>query len=131
MHVHKQLVIFLSARRKRSCFCGPCACATRCRSRRTERRKLLGTKLMVLMGCFPSQRRKDVSSHLLLMRSHWSKEPWGGTMIGSFYFFLWPIMVGSLALTDITFILFRYGFTFLGLESKSMKIKNRQNDIEE
>ncbi|KAK7141388.1 hypothetical protein R3I93_015519 [Phoxinus phoxinus] len=25
----------------------------------------------------------------------------------------------------------RYGFTFLGLESKSMKIKNRQNDIEE
>uniref|UniRef100_A0A673KLL4 Phospholipid-transporting ATPase n=1 Tax=Sinocyclocheilus rhinocerous TaxID=307959 RepID=A0A673KLL4_9TELE len=25
----------------------------------------------------------------------------------------------------------KYGFTFLGLESKSMKIKNRQNDIEE
>ncbi|XP_073676048.1 phospholipid-transporting ATPase IG isoform X2 [Garra rufa] len=25
----------------------------------------------------------------------------------------------------------RYGFTFLGLESKSMKIRNRQNDIEE
>lgn len=38
---------------------------------------------------------------------------------------------GIAGITDITFILFRYGFTFLGLESKSMKIKNRQNDIEE
>lgn len=36
-----------------------------------------------------------------------------------------------LALTAITSLLFRYGFTFLGLESKSMKIKNRENNIEE
>lgn len=122
---------FLSARRKRSCFCGPCVCATQCRSRRMERRKLLGTKLMVLMGCSPSQRKKGASSHLLQMRLHWSKEPWGGTMICISYFLLCSIMVGALELTDVTFALFRYGFTFLGLESKNMKIKNRQNDVEE
>lgn len=47
------------------------------------------------------------------------------------YFGLCLIIVGTLALNDITFALFRYGFTFLGLESKCMKIKNRQNDVEE
>jgi len=56
---------------------------------------------------------------------------WDHDMHFLFLLFFWLIMVGSLALTDITFILFRYGFTFLGLESKNMKIKNRQNNIEE